>query len=439
MEEQYNMIKNYKDLFRSLNKGDIKYAIFKGIDHLSDDLFEGKGDIDLIINKKDIIEFDLIAKKNGFFKTKGLTKVTNKYYSLDLEKKKLLMLDVFFELPLWINKHSNITLKVNLDDMCIDRLNFADTSIQILSEEERYIHNRLYYLLKENSDTADKPLFESIKLNNEFSTSSLGKAILAIGLIRETVASKKDAINELKEKTKLINGLSFNKLQITDLFARKVKRGFGFPANPSHSGMLVAFVGVDGAGKSTLIDQIISNTFFQSIGIKRIYFGHNEFRIPFILKLYKLLASSPKLSSLRVFPAVIMNVERRFRLLKANYFIKMGNIVVCDRYFYDDEVYYRDLNTQNSKGMKGFFEKFLRMRVKRIPDLTFYLDVSPDVAYSRKQDFSYEQMKEVNSNYKNYIRTKDEVTFINADGPPNAVYSSVVEAMFSNLLLRRKC
>ena len=433
------MMKGYKCLFQNLNEKNVRYAVFKGFDHLSDDLFDGKGDIDLIVDKKDIVEFDSIAKSSGFFKTKGLTQVTNKYYSLDLEKNKLLMLDIFYELPLWINKHSNITLKVNLDEMNVEKLVLSDTSIKILSEKERYIYNSVYYLLKENSNISDKSFFESINLNNEVSSSCLGKQILAINLIRENVSSKKDAINELKEKAKFINGLNVNKPKAKELIVRKVKRAFKLPANPSHSGMLVAFVGVDGAGKSTLIEQVMSNPFFQPIGIKRIYFGHNEFRSPFVLKIYKMLASSSKLSSLRIFPAIIMNVERRLRLLKAIYFIKMGNIVVCDRYFYDDEIYYRGLKIQNSKGIKGFFEKLLRMKVETIPDLTFYLDVSPEVAYSRKQDFSYEQMKLVNLNYKNYMRPKDEVTFINADNLPNEVYCDAVNVMYSNLLLRRKC
>jgi thymidylate kinase len=107
----------------------------------------------------------------------------------------------------------------------------------------------------------------------------------------------------------------------------------------------------------------------------------------------------------------------------------MGNIVIADRYYHDNII---GQIMNEDKGKKKSFLKRIYQKLFQVntiilkPDLTIFLDVSPEVAYNRKQDYSYETMLKVNQAYKNYMYNREEVTIIDADKPPEEIYSAVV-------------
>ena len=49
------------------------------------------------------------------------------------------------------------------------------------------------------------------------------------------------------------------------------------------------------------------------------------------------------------------------------------------------------------------------------PDMVIFMDVSPEVAYSRKKDFSYDQMLKINKAYKQYMYSVNNVEVIDCD------------------------
>ena len=51
------------------------------------------------------------------------------------------------------------------------------------------------------------------------------------------------------------------------------------------------------------------------------------------------------------------------------------------------------------------------------------------MAYSRKQDFSYDVMLEVNKAYKDYMYKVENVMIVNADKPQKEIYSDVINAI----------
>lgn len=433
------MIMNYRYLFEALNQQKIKYFIFKGIEHLEEDLTQANGDIDIFVSKDNLIEFNAIVKKNGFFKSEGLTSVTNTYFSIDIEKNKFLMLDVFCELPLWINKHENISLNLDYDDIDVQFSNISNVFVPIIQGNDRILHNALYYFLKTDSDLCYGTIYDAFNLEGSILKSILSHLIPINNSMYEKLPTKEHIIKLLKKAAKSTASIKYNTPAKLIIAKRKCKRFFGLPPNHCHSGILMVVVGVDGAGKSSLIERVINNKFFEATGVKKIYFGHNEFKIPFVLEVYKFLAARPRISILRVLPAILMNIERRFRLLKANLLTKCGNVVVCDRYFYDDEVYYRSITGKNDSVLKQYIERFLRITVTRLPDLAFYLDVSPNVAFERKQDFDYEKMKTVNLNYQKHMKSKSEAIFIDADKDANDVYHNILNILLEALLKRRIC
>ena len=194
-------------------------------------------------------------------------------------------------------------------------------------------------------------------------------------------------------------------------------------------GLMVAFVGVDGAGKSSAIEALLADPDLQASGIKRIYFGSNEFWIPGARRLNARLDRVP---FLKYFARLLLVLDRQLRLVPALYYRRRGHLVVCDRFYYDDIVARRLIAKealQRPKTAARFdrLKSLLRPRMLRRPDLTLYLDVSPETAYRRKQDYPFDVMLRLNKTYKEVMASYPEVVFIDAEQPRPAIHQQVVE------------
>ena len=178
-------------------------------------------------------------------------------------------------------------------------------------------------------------------------------------------------------------------------------------------GFLVAFVGVDGAGKSSSVEYVQNLDFFKNTGIKRVYFGNNEYWIP---GLQRLLKKEVKNKFLKLLLGTLSLVDRQLRVLIALYYIQLGNIVLADRYIYDDEIGRVQNKEKNNKKplIKRIYQKIFGVKMWKKPELTIFFDVSPEVAYSRKQDYSFEKMLEVNKAYKDYIANQSDQAMLKA-------------------------
>ncbi len=109
--------------------------------------------------------------------------------------------------------------------------------------------------------------------------------------------------------------------------------------------------------------------------------------------------------------------------------MQLGNIVLADRYIYDDEIgRVQNKEKSNKKPLiKRIYQKILGVKMWKKPELTIFLDVSPEVAYSRKQDYSFEKMLEVNKDYKDYMYKVDGVKIVNADQNQEKIYSEIIK------------
>ena len=102
-------------------------------------------------------------------------------------------------------------------------------------------------------------------------------------------------------------------------------------------GKLVAVIGVDGSGKTTFADKLVQEPFFKLTGIKKIYFGNNQFWIPGLSRLARI---ENKRFSIMLILYIMTKIDRQLRIFKALYYMCFGNLVIAERYFYDDEVQY---------------------------------------------------------------------------------------------------
>jgi thymidylate kinase len=180
-------------------------------------------------------------------------------------------------------------------------------------------------------------------------------------------------------------------------------------------GAIVAFIGVDGAGKTSAIHNLLSDPGYHIAHAKRIYFGSAEYWIPGLFWLYRRINIIPVL---RYFPIFIMQIDRQLRVFLAMYYKYMGNIVLCDRYYYDDIVGHRlAIDGVKSLPFSRRLKTFLRPRMVWRPDLTIYLDVDPAVAYRRKQDYPFEHVERATDLYRKVMAAFPEAVFVDANRP----------------------
>ncbi|MCP4379945.1 MAG: hypothetical protein GY798_00705 [Hyphomicrobiales bacterium] len=189
----------------------------------------------------------------------------------------------------------------------------------------------------------------------------------------------------------------------------------GYLTRNGKRGFMVAFVGVDGAGKSTAVSEVMGDPAYRDIGVKRVYFGSNEYWMRGALRLNSVLISIPVLKSISI---SLLILDRQLRLFRAMYFRWNGYLVLCDRYYYDDIIGHRVARERaGGRTLLGRVKSLVRPWMLRRPDLTLYLEVGPEVAYARKQDYPLNVMLRSNAMYRKVMPTFPEVVLVDADQP----------------------
>ncbi len=164
---------------------------------------------------------------------------------------------------------------------------------------------------------------------------------------------------------------------------------------------IIVFLGVDGSGKSTLIDSIVKKN---RLKFKKIHFNPDYFQ-----KKNKQI-TNPHLKKKR---------GKIFSLLKIMYWVinyqifkilnfNSKNIYIFDRYIYDiilDPLRYR-FSLPNK--LTKLFIKFI---IK--PDLIILLTGNPYKIYSRKKELKLNDMIRLNNKYIKFIKEFDQKIILN--------------------------
>jgi len=436
------MLKVYQEVFNKLNEKKIEYVVYKSLNHLNDDLNGNRGDIDVLVDENFLSDFESILISLGLKKT-----IKNGfpiyYFGYDKEKAKSIMLDIDIKIRLGYKPYRPYYYKIevrqlkkkfyngiwildNIDYiplmffMRVTALSPKDNDLQELKEllledeelQQGYMSKNLENILNQDWEQIKQNIL--LAKNWNFLQEQYAKTIISHVNIDYKLL--------ILEKTKQIQFL-FRKIQ------NKLMRPI--PYRIRKDGYLIAFIGVDGAGKSSTIEYILNMNYFKFTGIKRIYFGNNEYWIPGLLWGLKNINNNKVCN---VFFALLTHMDKSLRSLIAYSYIKRGYIVVADRFYYDDFIG-MELNKNKLKDTNSFLKKIYRKilapRIWINPDCTIFLDVSPDVAYTRKQDYSYEIMLKVNKAYKTYMNTVENVIKIDADKEQKNVYTEVVASILA--------
>lgn len=423
------MKKNSIVFFKKLNDSNINYCHWKSNNNINLDPNK-TDDYDLLVDIKDKNKFEK-KLKNLFFYKKNINNYLIHY--IIFEKDYIMHLHVYYKLItsglLYKNYHFPNTLILNKKNKNLYRgiINtplFCDDYIFLITRKICEFQSILELILSLRNDELDKEIkfFENKKLLNEKFKLELKKKNLIDydDFLNFQIFYKNRDIFKLyliclKYYTKLskyrkLNYFSSELLRLFKLINLIFKKIFRLNNNliKNHSGLLIAILGPDNSGKSTLINGL-SSYYKKYFDVKCFHLGSpknnilqkviNIFSLIFSKKSHlrnsnivlnqnrKLNFSSLFLISLK---SIIQAISKyyEFKIIKKKY--DEGKIIFIDRYVKDKPSFFDgpkiELIFSNNK-IINFFSIIEKKIYKKIDycDLAFYLNVNDQTLFLRNK------------------------------------------------------
>jgi len=214
------------------------------------------------------------------------------------------------------------------------------------------------------------------------------------------------------------------------------------------SPVLISFSGMDGAGKSTQIDNLKSVAERQGLKVTVLTFWDNvvmlsRYREGFVQKVFKSESGigapgKPVNRRDKNVRGWHMNLVRHglytldaahlpfviHRAARAG-----ADVIIMDRYIHDELA-----NLPLSTPLTRAYVKTIARLVPR-PDIAFVLDADPDLAYARKPEYPLDFLHKVRAAYHDLANLLGTITVVPALSLPEA--KRVVEISFRRILLKR--
>lgn len=220
------------------------------------------------------------------------------------------------------------------------------------------------------------------------------------------------------------------------------------------SGLTVALVGADGAGKSTISRRLEQAPL--AFSVRTIYMGVNLEASTLMLPTTRLLLAAKRARGGR--PDMVASmardrpdgppaargwrrslrdgvrmsawmVEEWFRQLIAFGYGVRGHVVVFDRHFFADYYHPHVADTQEGRGLAGRAHGWMLAHAYPKPDLVICLDAPAEVLYSRKAEASVGWLEQRRQQYLDLATVVPAFVTIDVDRDQDAVFHDVVAAI----------
>ena len=352
-----------RNVIDTLNQ-QISYCHFKSNQHL-DESFDGKTDFDLLIHKKDIYKFQKIVSDFGF--KRRFSSANKQYYGMedyigfDSLNGKLYHFHVHYQLIFGKKLRKNFVIELNdeiwdnlqLDDayniyipspeielilliirVSLKTQNSFKNFIKVIINKEiipRNILNEFDYLLQRIDESKLNESCENLNVDADL--------VFKIFLLLKN--SKLNSFSFFVYKKKLIESISnFKILNEEKSIVQENVRTMSVTNSGSWFstvGTGIGFVGCDGSGKSTIVDEILKWLSWK-VSVNSIYMGRPK-NFPLSIRILEKVNSYLIRFRLTNFTETIKNKTSLYiaRVRKQNFdnslsFKRSGNVVIFDRF-----------------------------------------------------------------------------------------------------------
>ena len=411
----------YRNLLADLHEADVQYAL------LRDDMRTDKPirDLDILVSRKQMAAFDSFAASHGFYLIKdGYLNPCKRVY-LKMEEGTPLILDV----------HTEVIFRglVFLDSKKALANRQRVGGFYRLAPEEFLISLLFHNVLakkriqqKHASLLFDLMMYAKNQqvLHAHLKPFGLQKIFEELTGQFEQMYKQPALVREIAKRTqkKLIRSKFANRWRVLQIAAREKKvKFFG-----KKRGIIVTFLGPDGAGKSTTIDAIRDRLKDIGVSNKMAYLGPWGGSILNLQTIISLLHLKPYRDDYKAFdkgriakkPGPLKGMQNvRFQTRSVLYYalllfematrwlvlvlplLRQGRLVLSDRYFYDILTGYKnkpiDYHVKLRQRLCSFYPK---------PDVGIVLDASPEVIYARKPQLTEKQLQQSRRVYAEIAR-----------------------------------
>ena len=376
----------HRKLLNDFNLNGTDYYLFKSLEDFDYDVEGLRGDIDIaFVNKKDEVAHKLV-RENGYriikFSKTG-------YYGLhpDIQNDRLLVIDADEYINFGRKPFKAYRLPASLFKSR-QQNKHGFTEIGVLEYLQLSVITRAFA-----AKVKPKDLNRIIRLSKEvmLNPTRMQKISPEWRIIFEKIISGTELpkLKSLIYSTEIGKNIRIDRHRlILNIFwplIRKYRRLTALPGyRVNQRGKMISIVGIDGSGKSTLVDGLAQSEILKAFGVKSMYFGNNLFLIPGLTSLKYITRNIPIIKNI---VRILVELDRKLKILLAKYYLWRGNCVIADRYYWDEEIVYDSRHDKNSLMNRL---KRRKMDFSIYPDITIFLQISGSDAFLRKQDYSKE-------------------------------------------------
>lgn len=456
---QSKVVKNLFDLF---NDNDVIYCHWKSTDHL-DASFEAKTDLDVLVGKESTRSCEKILLELGFVRMRTPDARTypcvEDFICFDKDLGRWVHLHLHYQLPCgdrWVKAY-----RIPIENYILENRVFLDEyniyNVDPLTEF-------LFFVTRMHMKWRLPNKKNSVKKENKYLISRIDFSVIDITkhplYFEEMTELYNCYINNKVPSLSIIQILKFKKhlskfrrMPLFEFFFKRALRylyrlniefsrrtlgdkSFGRRLCVSGGGV-IAFVGMDGSGKSSMIDEV-HKVFSKQINVQKVFLGTGRSGAGFLRRIIFKLSDSaikkkkkdegsnliqkakvkkkPKL--LRMFWIYLCLRDRKKELKKLNRAAANGSLVIVDRWPQDQMLNLADaprltyfLNKNGLLGRLAKYEYSFYQEIKKAPiDKHIWFDISPEVSLERKPDeLSLSQAKE----YRSVLKTLVDKEFVN--------------------------